>query len=441
MRNAFDKLPPHSVDAEMCVLASMMLDKQFAEQVLSILDSESFYLTDHKVIFEAIRGLTVESRPVDAIILRDELKRMGEIDRMGGAAYIAQILSTVPSAVHGMEYAQRVREKAALRNIISIADTATRAALAESSDSVLIASQLRDGASEVLSQGNGENLITFDEIIEEAYHQLDGHGSETVKTGFDDLDEITGGIGRGEMVVVAARPSMGKSTFARSLATNVAGGGVPVGFISLEESPLKIGRNILSAYSGVENHLLRKPDQLHEQNWADLGKAAVRAKKLPIILSRSARTIDEVRSTAFEMRAKHDIKLLIIDYLGRIRAPGKSIYEQVTAASGAISDLIKDLQIAGVVLCQLNRAVEQQEVIRPSMIHLRDSGAIEQDADGVLLLHREDYYRAAQEGYQPNGIVEVIIAKWRDGERGATVKLNAELSRQRIMNQEYPVAA
>lgn len=437
MLHSSDKLmrdmPPHSVEAEMCLLASMMLDHAFARQVIPTLNAKSFFLTDHVIVFDAIKVIIEAGRPIDAIILRDELKKSDQLDGIGGGRYIGDILATVPSAAHGPEYAARVREHAARRAIIEAADSATRRAYSGDTDAAALAGELENAASAIMASRTSGDVIGFAEAIERAYDAIDKGVGEVIRTGLDALDAVITGIGCGETVIVAARPSMGKSTLARTIAKNVARDGSPVGLISLEESPAKIARNALASESMVDNHKIRAGNLAREE-WDALAEAVTKLQRLPIFISRNARTVDEIRAVASTMKQKHGCKMIMIDHLSRVRAPGKSIYEVTTNASGAISDLIKDLHVAGIVLCQLNRGPEHRDDPRPSMSDLRDSGAIEQDADGILLLHREDYFHTGKPNYIATGIAEIIIAKWRDGMRGKTVKVKSDLRYQRFLD-------
>lgn len=428
-----NQLPPHSLEAEMCLIASMMIDPAFAQEIIPTLNGDSFFLTDNRIIFDAIADLTQQGRPVDAIILRDELKRRDVLDRIGGAAYIAEILQAVPSAAHGPEYAARVREHAARRQLIGLADNLRRRAMSGEVDAAQLAGEVANLAGSVMSERTAGEIIPFSEAVERAYDGLGEGARPLIKTGLRDLDAIIGGIGAGETCVLAARPSMGKSTLARSVAKNVASSGIPVGFISLEEGPEKIARNALAGASEIDNHRLRS-DQLGQADWDRLGDAVVALSKLPIFISRTARTVDQIHAVATTMKSKHGCRLLVIDHLSRVRAPGKSRYEVVTNASGAISDTIKDLGVAGLVLCQLNRGVEHRDDQRPSMSDLRDSGAIEEDADTVLLLHREDYFRSGDASYIQTGVAEIIIAKNRDSVRGSVARIKSELRFQRFID-------
>lgn len=436
--NPFDRLPPHSLEAEMCLLGSMIIDRHQAEQIVTAVQPDDFFLTDHKIVFEALRALITTGRSSDAVILRDELKVTNQLDAIGGAAYVAQLMASVPSSAHAKEYAARVREYAARRSLLSLCDDVSRRSQAGTDDAATLANEMTNLVGEVLQRRSAGELIAWDQLVDSTYEEIGSGGLETVPFGWHELDQITGGMGLGESVVLAARPSMGKSTAARNIAIAAATAGHSVGIISLEEGAKKIARNAMAANASVTNHRLRHANDISAAEYQRLAGATARMRGLPITLSRTARTVDEIRAAATTMKSRHGIKLLIVDHLSRVRAPGRDLYQQVTAASGAMSDLVRDLNVAGLILCQLNRGVEHRDSQRPTMADLRDSGAIEQDADGILLLHREDYYGVARPDYQQDGVAELIIAKWRDGRRGKTVRLQSELQYQRFVDMPFP---
>jgi replicative DNA helicase len=221
---------------------------------------------------------------------------------------------------------------------------------------------------------------------------------------------------------------------AKQIAYQVAASGTPVALISQEESKLKIVRNLTSYIGGVDNHRMRKPSQLTELDWRGIHAVGPQLE-IPLHLNNS-RTLRDVRAAAAALVARHGCKLLVIDYLQRINAPGNSRYEKVTEVSQGISDLIKELNIAGLVLAQINRETARRDDKRPNMEDLKESGQIEQDADGVVFLHREDYYHLDSADYEPTGIAELIFAKWRDGMRNKVVKLESDLKHQGFKNRK-----
>jgi replicative DNA helicase len=419
----FDRIPPHSIEAEMCLLASMMLDKQVAEQVMPLLEGDAFYLPDHKIIFESIRGLIVNNKPVDAIILRDELKKLGSLDQIGGAGYIAQLLGTVPSAAHGVEYAERVREKFLLRSLIHVSDSLTRRAF----DSGESADQLLDvAASEMFKLA--ERRITnpmqhLGDVAASVYEMIEDHGKRGVETGFYELDDMLNGMQPGEMLIVAARPSMGKTAFSMNVMQQIAQQNVPVGVFSLEMSSQQLAQRMLCSLADVDQQKVRK-GQLGADDYQRLAKIVVQMRKLPIFVDDSPQlTPLDFRTKARRLKHDHNIQAIMIDYMQLMDNPGPdSRQQQISEISRGIKAVARELRLPVIALSQLNRASESREGHKPRMSDLRESGSIEQDADVVMLLHREDYYHQADPNYIPSNLAEVIIAKQRNGPTG-TVEL------------------
>lgn len=418
-----DKLPPHSVEAEMCLLASMMLDKQVAEQVLPLVDGESFYLTDHRIIFDTLRDLVVNDRQIDAIILRDELARRQVLDDIGGTAYLGQVLGTVPSAAHGPEYARIVREKAILRQLISLSNSAIQRAYEsiESADTVLDAV-----SSEVfkLAERRISNPIqSLGQVAHDVYESIQDKGNRGVETGFWDLDDMLNGLQPGEMLIVAARPSMGKTAFSMNVIQQVAQQMIPTAVFSLEMSCQQLAQRMLCSISGVSQDKVRK-GQLSNTEYHDLAKTVLQLRKLPVFVDDSPQlTILDFRTKARQLKRKHDIQVIMIDYMQLMDNPGpESRQQQISEISRGIKAVARELKVPVIALSQLNRASENREGHRPRMSDLRESGSIEQDADVVMLLHREDYYHQTEPNYAPTNIAEVIVAKQRNGPTG-TVEL------------------
>ncbi len=428
--SAFDRLPPHSIEAEMCALGSMMLDRDIALEALSIIDGESFYLVDHKIIFEAIRSLLLAQKPVDAIVLRDELKRGNLLDQIGGSAYIAQILGSVPSAAHGIEYANRVREKSLLRLLIGLADNATRRAFATPDSAGELIAEIQDSLTQLVSATARERVLTLGSLVAQAVKELkDPLSRDFVSYGFGALDAPLMGIDRGEFVVVGARPSMGKSTLLRQMAVLSAFQGHPTLFISLEENPGKVGRNVLSWFSQTENQRIRRGD-VRPHEMAMIEDAAAKMQEVPFWFIWGVNKAESLRSLIMSYVTRFGIKTVFLDYLQLVDAGGKSDFERATNSSRFCSSIPKTINTRLVSAAQLSRAVAGRDDHRPTMTDLRSTGQIEQDADVILLLHREDYYHTNDQAYSNTHEAELIIAKARDSERGETVRLRSQLAYQ-----------
>lgn len=438
----FDRLPPSDIEAEFCTLGSMMLGNEIDHaEITNIVGRDEFYQADHQIIFDVICDLRRKGSKVDAVILRSELDRRQLLEEIGGTSYLGTILASVPSAAHGVHYAKIVHEKATLRAMISFGNDILRRAYGASRDDIAD-EMVQEGIAELtgmLERGRGTEIHKLGDVLLETYEQIEAGGAQTVSFGFSDMDlQSGGGIGVGEMIVIAARPSMGKSTLIKQIALRSAMNGVPVGIISLEEGRFKMGRNILSSECRIENQKLRNSRTLNKDDWAKLADGVARLNGLEIYIVDNKRRLSDIKSAAAIMVARHGVKMIIIDYLQRIKGVGgTSKYEQVSNTSTEISDMFKELGVAGIAVAQLNRAVENRDDKRPLMADLRDSGQIEQDADGVLFLHREDYYHLDETGYEPTSLAEVIFAKYRDGVRGKTVKLQSDLRFQTFTDQEY----
>lgn len=429
-------LPPHDLDAERCVLSALMLSggstADFAE-IMALVSAGDFYQPDHGIIFSVLADLVRDGKPIDAILVRDQLEKRKLLDEIGGTAYLGAVLNTMPSAAHGTHYAKIVREKSLLRKLIVCANTVLKecyAATKSEERPVEIANRTMRDLSQVVTAG-GAKYRTIGELLDAAYDELSADGQKSVKTGIRDFDDAMGGIFLGEMVVVAARPSMGKSTLARQIALQVSMAGTPVGLISLEESASKVARNVYSSVSLTDNQLIRR-GALTKDDWKSIADARVKVGDPPYFVTDRARRLDDIRAVVALWVARHGVKMILIDYLQRIQVDARTPYERASLASTGVSDLCKELNVAAVTLAQLNRGVETRDNKRPGMGDLRDSGQIEQDADGIVFLHREDFYHTTDNGYQPTGIAELIVAKWRDGVRGKTIKLRSDLRHQRF---------
>jgi replicative DNA helicase len=444
----FDRLPPCSIDAERCALGSLMFaatrgDVKLVAEIRGSMHREDFYQADHQAIFDVLVARIDQGKPVDLVLLREDLKRLNLLDEMGGATYLAEIWKSMPSAAHGAHYAQVMREKAMLRQLIAMGNDMIRDGYAPSHSAdkpVELFQKWMSRMSDVLNRNASTTYRTLDDVLIDVRAEMARGGVQTIPTGFRDLDHQIGGIGPGEQMVVAARPSMGKSTFGKQIALNAAHAGIPAAVVSLEEKDLKIGQNLLAGAAGIDNHQLRKPKRLTKENWQKIDAGINQLQGLPFFIADRARKVADIRSVLSVLKARHGVKLVVIDHLGRVGGvEGRTMYEKTTAVSLAISDMIKELNVAGIVLAQLNRGVESRDDKRPNMSDLRDSGAIEQDADVILFLHRDDYYYYADEGYEQNGEAELTIAKSRDGERGSVVTLRADLAHQRFENSDANV--
>ncbi|MFN4242535.1 MAG: replicative DNA helicase [Tepidisphaerales bacterium] len=420
----FTRLPPHSIEAEMCLLASMMLDRDVIGLAVQMLTRDAFFQADHQIIWDVLVRLYESNRPIDAVIVREELLRQGLLESVGGTAYLARIIAAVPSAAHGEQYARIVRDKYLLRQLISVSDENLRDAYSphESVEQVIDRAEKRIFS--VAERRVGGSFRTVGELAQAVYSVLEDKGHAGIMTGFLELDDYLNGLHDEQMIIVAARPSMGKTSFAMNIVENVATGlsndaMLPVGVFSLEMSSQQLAQRMLCSLSGVEGNKVRK-GMLSADEYVKMAQVVAQLSKVPIFVDDSSQlTVLELRAKARRLKSMYGIRLLMIDYLQLMDNPGvESRQQQISEISRGIKSIARELKIPIICLSQLNRAAEGREGHRPRMSDLRESGAIEQDADVVMLLHREDYYRQQEPGYQMNNVAEVIIAKQRNGPTG-----------------------
>jgi replicative DNA helicase len=431
----FDRLPPHAIEAEMCLLASMMLDKDMIGQAVQLIDREAFYQADHQIIFDVLIKLYELNRPIDSVILFEELVKRQLLEEVGGTAYIAQILNSVPSAAHGMHYAGIVREKAMLRQLIAASNDILRDAYApyEQADVVLDKAERR--IFEIAQKKVGGTMESLEKTLHEVFEMVENRGQRGVATGFHELDDILNGLQRGEMIIVAARPSMGKTALAMNIVEYMAADSrLPCAVFSLEMSKQQLAQRMLCSRGKVDAHKLRK-GMLNSQEYTTLATVVGELAKAPVWVDDSAGlTPLELRAKARRLKLQHDIKCIMIDYMQLMDNPGpESRQQQISEISRAVKSVARELNIPVICLSQLNRMTEGREGHRPRMSDLRESGSIEQDADVVMLLHREDYYRMSEPDFQPDNIAEIIIAKQRNGPTG-TIKLTFDNRSTRFNN-------
>ena len=419
----FDRLPPYSNEAEMCLLASMMLDKEMIGQVVQIVDRDAFFQADHQIIFDLLLKLYEQNRPIDAVIVREELLKRQLLDEVGGTAYLGQLLSAVPSSAHGTHYAGIIREKALLRQLISASNEILRDAYAPHEQAELVLDRAEKRIFEIAQKKIGNAVVAMEDVLHEVFEMIENRGQRGVETDYFELDEMLNGLQAGEMIIIAARPSMGKTAIAMNIIENVACRGVPCAVFSLEMSKQQLAQRMLCSRGNIDAHKLRK-GMLQSHEYAHLANVVGELAKAPIWVDDSpGLTILELRAKARRLKLQHDIKLIMIDYMQLMDNPGvESRQQQISEISRGIKAVARELHIPVICLSQLNRASEGRDGHRPRMSDLRESGSIEQDADVVMLLHREDYYRQTEPDFQPDNIAELIIAKQRNGPTG-TVKL------------------
>lgn len=421
------RIPPHSIEAEKSVLGAALLSKDALFDVVEVVRAEDFYDENHKEIFKAILDLHRKSAPVDALTVAEELKKRNSLNMIGGRAYIASLSAGTPITSNAMEYGKIVAEKASIRKLIGTADDIVAKGYEGSMDAGQILDYAERGIFEISQKRQKgqyshikDVLLTNIEIIDKA-SKLDG-GLTGVTTGFKYLDNMTSGLQRSDLIILAARPAMGKTAFALSLALNAAvKGKASVMVFSLEMSKEQLGQRLLSMESKVGMQAL-KTGKLERRDWDDINIALDILSKARIHIDDTAGiNIMEMKSKCRRLKAEEGLDLVVIDYLQLMNPEGKSDSrtQEISVISRNLKLLARELDCPVLVLSQLSRAPEQRTDHRPMLSDLRESGSIEQDADIVIFLYRDEYYNEDTEAV---GECEVIVAKQRSGPTG-TVKV------------------
>jgi replicative DNA helicase len=423
-----DRLPPQNLEAERSTLGSILLNNEPLHDIVMFLRAEDFYRDAHQVIYASIRDLYDRGKAIDAVTLAEELRKRGQFDAVGGHDILTEIVESVPTAANAKYYANIVKEKATNRQLI---ESATEI-LSDGYSNQFTSHELLESAERKIfsireDQVRGETLEIKD-IVKLAMDQIamraesGGHSVTGLGSGFIDLDDKTAGFHPGQLIVLAARPSMGKTAFALNVSDHVAVKlNIPVLFVSLEMGHIEIADRLLCARSSVDGSRIRRGVGLNNRELTELGKAFQELSSHKMFIDDTpSRTAMQIAASARRIRRRNEIGLLVVDYIQLVDSDETrdSRQEQIAKISRRLKALARELGIPLIALSQLNRAVESREDKRPRMADLRESGAIEQDADIVLLLHRPEYYNANDEP----GVAEVIVAKNRNGPTG-TIKL------------------
>ncbi|MDP2227393.1 MAG: replicative DNA helicase [Moraxellaceae bacterium] len=421
------KLPPHSLEAEQSVLGGLMLEDTAWDRASEAVTEADFYRRDHRLIFRAIALLANESKPRDALTVSETLNRLGELEEAGGIAYLGEIVKNTASAANIGAYAEIVRERSVLRQLIrvsyEISDVAYQPQGA-TSDQILDEAERKIFAiAEQQTKGTGPQAIR--PLLAKAVNRIEQlFGSDDpltgLSTGFADLDEKTSGLQKGDLVIVAARPSMGKTTFAMNLVENVLLGGAPVLVFSMEMPADSIVMRMLSSLGRIDQTRVRN-GKLEEEDWPRLTStmAMLNEQKL-FIDDTAALSPTELRSRARRVARENGgaIGLIMVDYLQLMRVPGleNNRVNEISEISRSLKGLAKEMECPVIALSQLNRSLEQRPNKRPVMSDLRESGAIEQDADVIMFIYRDEVYNPESED---KGTAEIIIGKQRNGPIGS----------------------
>jgi len=417
---AFDRTPPQDLEAEQSVLGGMLLSKDAIADVVEALRGGDFYKPAHQTIYEAILDLYGRGEPADAITLSAELTKRGELGRVGGAPYLHTLISSVPTAANAGYYARIVCERAILRRLVEAGTRITQMGYADTGEVDEVVDRAQAEIYAVTEQRTSEDYAPLAEIMEGTLDEIEAIGSRGgtmvgVPTGFTDLDNLTNGLHPGQLVVVAARPGLGKSTLALDFARSASiKSGLTSVIFSLEMTRNEITMRLLSAEARVGLHHMRT-GSLGDDDWTKLARKMSEVASAPLFIDDSPNmTMMEIRAKCRRLKQRHDLKLVVVDYL-QLMSSGKRVesrQQEVAEFSRALKLLAKELQVPVVALSQLNRGPEQRTDKKPMLSDLRESGSIEQDSDMVILLHREDAY----ERESPRaGEADFIVAKHRNG--------------------------
>ncbi|MDJ0863909.1 MAG: replicative DNA helicase [Gammaproteobacteria bacterium] len=424
------KVPPHSLDAEQSVIGALMLDNAAWDQVGDLISETDFYRHGHRLIFHAIESMADAGHPFDVITLSERLGERGELDEVGGLAYLGEVAKNTPSAANIKAYAGIVRERAVLRALIqvgsAIADTAYNPEGRNTEELLEHAEKLVFEIAEKGARHRG-GFLPIKELLVEAVDRIDTLFQQDsaitgVATGFSDLDELTSGLQRSDLVIVAGRPSMGKTSFAMNMAEHAAiRDKVPVAVFSMEMPGEQLAMRLMSSLGRIDQHKVRT-GKLGDDDWPRLTSAVGLLADAPVFIDDTpALNPTELRARARRLKREHDLGLIVIDYLQLMQVPGASENRatEISEISRGLKALAKELNVPVIALSQLNRSLEQRPNKRPVMSDLRESGAIEQDADVIVFIYRDEVYNDES---PDKGSAEIIVAKQRNGPIG-TIRL------------------
>lgn len=423
------RILPHSIDAEKSVLGSMMIDPDKISEASEILIGEDFYVKQNQILFESMVELNEVGKPVDEVTLQEKLKEKDVPSELTSMEYVKDILDSTPTAANMKHYAEIVADKAVLRKLIKVSEDIENNCYSQKNPVEAILEDTEKNVFKVVQRRNAGDFVPISTVVNNALDKIvaasNNKGKVTgIATGFIDLDDKTAGMQPSDLILLAARPSMGKTAFALNIAQNVAfKQGKPAAIFSLEMSKEQLVNRLFSLQSGVDAQKLRVGN-LNESEWESLvGGASEIAQSKLIIDDTPGISIGEMRSKCRKYKLEHGLSIIFIDYLQLMSGSGKSSSEsrqqEISEISRSLKALARELQVPVIALSQLSRQVEQRPDHRPMLSDLRESGAIEQDADVVMFIYRDDYYHPDTDR---KGISEIIIAKQRNGPIG-TVEL------------------
>ncbi|WP_420734530.1 replicative DNA helicase [Brevibacterium luteolum] len=435
------RTPPQDLDAEESILGGMMLSKDAIADVVETVRGEDFYKPANETIYDVILDLYARGEPADAVTVANALQKAGSLARVGGATYLHTLIASVPTAANAGYYAQIVRERAMLRKLVEAGTRIVQMGYDAEGDTDDLVNRAQAEIYQVTERRTAEDYVRLGEIMEHTANEIERmgeHGDDTVgvPTGFTEFDDLTNGLHPGQMIVIAARPGVGKSTLALDMARSAAIAARQCTVIfSLEMGKQELSMRLLSAESGVPLQNLRR-GEVSEQDWTTLAAKMSRMHDAPLYIDDSPNmALTEIRAKCRRLKQQHDLQLIVIDYL-QLMSSGKRVesrQQEVSEFSRSLKLLAKELEVPVIALSQLNRSSEQRTDKRPMISDLRESGSIEQDADMVLLIHREDMY----DPESPHaGEADIIVAKHRNGPTGE-IKVAFQGARSRFANMPH----
>ncbi|MFA6431878.1 MAG: replicative DNA helicase [Candidatus Margulisiibacteriota bacterium] len=420
---ADEKIPPQNLQAEQSVLGSMLIDKNAVVRTIDILNPESFYRDAHRYIFEAILALFERAEPVDLVTVSEFLRKNGKLDAVGGTIYITDLINSVPTSANVEHYARIVEEKSILRRLIDTGTKIVSQAFADPEHVDRVLDDAEKSIFDISMKRAREGFIRIDSVIKNVLDKIDSlYGKKEAitgtPTGYADLDQITAGFQNSDLIIIAARPSVGKTAFALNIAQEVSiKHKIPVAIFSLEMSKEQLAQRMLCSEAEIDAQKL-KTANLSDAGWKKLTRALGKLSEAPIYIDDTGSlTATEIRAKARRLKMEKGIGLIIVDYLQLMRGSGRNEnrVQEIADIARSLKTLAKEIDVPVVALSQLSRAVEQRPDKIPRLSDLRESGEIEQTADLVMFIHRDDYYNPQSER---GNIAEIIIAKQRNGPTG-----------------------
>lgn len=442
------KLMPQNIEAEESLISAILLDNSVMDEILEILAEGDFYYKAHKKIYAAALALHAENEPIDLVTLADRMQQQGNLQSAGGASYLAAVLDRAPVAMNASRYARIISERAVLRRLIEKAGKTMQVCFAGASPVNEILDGVEQDFFDDLQNRRNVHCVKVETLLGECFDELDNRKRGALSgatTGFGRLDRLTAGLQPADLIILAARPSMGKTALALNIARNTAfEGGVPVLVFSFEMSKKQLVFRMISSEACVDAYRMRD-GFMSKEDWVRISEAGCRLAEMPIFIDDDPRSnILDIRSKARRIKMKEGLGLVVVDYLQLIQPlkgkdrQGRPREQEISEISRALKGLAKELQVPVMALSQLNRMVEQRDDKRPKLSDLRESGAIEQDADLVMFIYRDNVYNEAT---SEMGATELIIAKHRNGRTG-TVPLVFRRNFTRFENAaEWPEGA